>query len=576
MRKSIRKISLAMAVLSVFAVFGSACHSHSFTAKVTTDAYLKSEATCTEGKLYYYSCECGEKGEETFVVGKPIRHDNTAQVEAEEYVKTAPTCQSGGVYYKSCTMCGLKSAFTFTSDTLGDHTYAEEVPDGKYLKTEATETSSAVYYKSCVCGLVGTETFSYGDPLRDYTDEEKAYYKPNSLTVTLYDTEASLYGFTYNTYQRPLRPVIQVSEDPSFMHYAEYPAWVEEATSYSDDDKVMTYYIVKAEVRLESSKTYTYRAYDKYVKVGTELTTLQTKDLSSNTFTFSHVADTQGYPQAFKHVLKDVVDTNDFLVHTGDVVENSKYESDWRGMLNGNFEYLSRIPVMAISGNHETTYKNGSDETYKHFNNKMVDQETELGYYYSFTYGNAKFIMLNTNRLTNSSLTTDQYNWLVEELEKNTAQWTIVAMHNPMYSAGNYGSDATKNYIALTLSYQLRGLFAEHGVDVVLQGHDHVVSRTKPIDGEGVAVTESFETLGGVEYSVNPKGVYYVMSGTTGGQTRAPYAEYNASLYSYAVSSKMSTWTEFTINGSKLTATVKSAENGTVSVVKQWGITKKA
>ena len=65
MRKIIRKISLAMAVLSVFAVFGSACHSHSFTAKVTTDAYLKSEATCTEGKLYYYSCECGEKGEET-------------------------------------------------------------------------------------------------------------------------------------------------------------------------------------------------------------------------------------------------------------------------------------------------------------------------------------------------------------------------------------------------------------------------------------------------------------------------------------------------------------------------------
>lgn len=43
----------------------------------------------------------------------------------------------------------------------------------------------------------------------------------------------------------------------------------------------VTYYIVKAEISLEESTTYTYRAYDKYMDVGTEEVTIQTKDLQS-------------------------------------------------------------------------------------------------------------------------------------------------------------------------------------------------------------------------------------------------------------------------------------------------------
>ena len=40
----------------------------------------------------------------------------------------------------------------------------------------------------------------------------------SSLTVSLYDTENSVYGFTYNTQSKPLRPVIQVSEGASFVN----------------------------------------------------------------------------------------------------------------------------------------------------------------------------------------------------------------------------------------------------------------------------------------------------------------------------------------------------------------------
>ena len=554
-------------------------HEHSFVNKLAEEQYLKSAASCAQPAQYYYSCECGEAGEKSFTVGARLGHDYSGQVISEEYLKRAATCQNGAEYYLSCTYCGAKSYKTFRVEDLGDHVYDQENADGIYIKEEATFTSAAVYYKSCICGLVGTETFTYGEPLRTYTDEEKQAYMPTSLTVTLYDTETSTYGFTYNTLEKPLRPVIQIAKGETLTEYEEYAAKVEEASSYTEQDALFTYYIVKAEVELDELETYTYRAYDKYVDVGTETATLTTKDLDADTFTFAHVSDSQsheGEGTAFGKVLANVVGNNDFILHTGDVVENSKQEIEWERMLDDNFAYLSRIPMMAISGNHETTYKCGSNETYKHFHNKIEKQDTELGYYYSFVYGNAKFIMLNTNRLSGSKLTSDQYNWLIDELENNTATWTFVALHNPLYSAGVYGSDPSRNSISVALRNQLQGIFAEYGVDVVLQGHDHLVSRTHAIDAEGNPIKETWETVGDISYSQDPDGVIYIMSGPAGHQTRVPNENMDASLYYYAKASNASSWSEFAIDGNTLTVTVKYVSGTTVSEYCAWGIEKSA
>ena len=49
-------------------------HKHAFNVKNSSADYLASSATCTDKAKYYYSCECGEKGSETFEVGSPA-HD---------------------------------------------------------------------------------------------------------------------------------------------------------------------------------------------------------------------------------------------------------------------------------------------------------------------------------------------------------------------------------------------------------------------------------------------------------------------------------------------------------------------
>ena len=74
-KKLLLSIALAM-IASCTAAIAVGCgkHQHTFNKKVTEEEYLKSEATCTETAVYYYSCSCGKKGTETFTYGEATGH----------------------------------------------------------------------------------------------------------------------------------------------------------------------------------------------------------------------------------------------------------------------------------------------------------------------------------------------------------------------------------------------------------------------------------------------------------------------------------------------------------------------
>jgi len=576
-----RKVKKIIAFLMVFAcLFSVACgrktpdstHKCVFDKEIAEENFLCASPTCVTPATYFYSCECGKAGTETFTRGEALKHDFSAEIIKPEFLKTSGDCMHESEYYKSCVRCGVRSYLqTFKTGILGAHDFSRKVKSAEYIKEEATLETPAVYYMSCICGKRGEETFE-GDKLRIYSDEEKVAYTPVSLTVTLYDAENGVYGFTYNTESEPLRAVIRIRKPGG--KWVEYPVRTQAASSYKKDDSPLSYYVSKAEIELQPDSTYEYDVYDKYVDVGTETVTINTKDPKAKNFTFVHMSDSQNYPSEFGDSLRYASQTGDFILHTGDVVEWSKYEQEWTEMLNGNFKYLSVMPVMAISGNHETTYRNGSDETNKHFNYKLpVQASTKSGLFYSFVYGDVKFIMLNTNDLDESELKAEQYDWLIKELEGNTCGWTVVAMHNPMYSVGKYGADSTRNGISLSLRKQLQGIFAKYRVDVVLQGHDHCVSRTYPINEKGRPEAENEIEENGITYSVNPSGVIYVMNGTAGGQTRVPY-QTDDSLYKYARNSLRSSWAEFSFEDDRLTVSVRYFDGNKVGSYYTWGIKK--
>ena len=77
---------------------------HTFNQKVVDVKYLKSEATCLEAAVYYYSCVCGESAKdhngETFTDGEPLGHNYKF-----DSWKTKPTLTAGGVAQLKCEKC---------------------------------------------------------------------------------------------------------------------------------------------------------------------------------------------------------------------------------------------------------------------------------------------------------------------------------------------------------------------------------------------------------------------------------------------------------------------------------------
>jgi acid phosphatase len=93
--------------------------------------------------------------------------------------------------------------------------------------------------------------------------------------------------------------------------------------------------------------------------------------------------------------------------------------------------------------------------------------------YYTFARGPVQFFALDSNP---GRILGAERAWLRRELARSRAAWKVAFLHVPLYSSGMHGPN--------TLMQQTFGdLFAGHGVDLVLAGHDHDYERTRPIRG---------------------------------------------------------------------------------------------
>lgn len=149
---------------------------HNYNQKVATKDYLKTAANCTDAAVYFYSCECGAKGTETFTEGTALGHTPSTEWSKDttyhwhvcqtcnaELDKAAhnPGPAATETTPQTCTICGYEIAPVLPHD----HNYTEQVATDVHKASSATCTAKATYYYSCKCGANGTETFEYGEPL---------------------------------------------------------------------------------------------------------------------------------------------------------------------------------------------------------------------------------------------------------------------------------------------------------------------------------------------------------------------------------------------------------------------------
>lgn len=159
---------------------------------------------------------------------------------------------------------------------------------------------------------------------------------------------------------------------------------------------------------------------------------------------------------------------------TGDnIYENGEIEKIDRVFEQPYADLLRQdVRFYAVLGNHDIRSNNGDDQvSYRGYN--------MAGRYYTFTQQSVQFFALDTTQAIDSddkSPWEAQLDWFKTALRRSQAPWKIVFAHHPLYSSGSHGSQQK-------LIDDLAPLFAEHGVQLYINGHDHNYERTEPIDG---------------------------------------------------------------------------------------------
>ena len=170
----------------------------------------------------------------------------------------------------------------------------------------------------------------------------------------------------------------------------------------------------------------------------------------------------------------------DFIVSAGDQINNTGddngQEREYAGFLSA--DVLSNVPVAPTIGNHDSKFANYQN----HFNvpNAYTEEQnaTPAGNDYYYTYGDALFIVLNTNNYNCAD-----HEALIKKAEQAApnAKWKIVTFHHDIYGSGYDHSDSD----GIVLRTQLTTLLDKYDIDVVLQGHDHTYSRSYMLTSDG-------------------------------------------------------------------------------------------
>ena len=127
-----------------------------------------------------------------------------------------------------------------------------------------------------------------------------------------------------------------------------------------------------------------------------------------------------------------------------------------------------------VPGNHE--YETPGASSYFDYFGDLAGPRG-LGYY-AFTEGSWRIIALNSGAGGGSvSSSSPQVQLLRAELENNRFACTLAYFHHPLFSSGQNGSQPESRELWRTLS--------DAGVDVVLNGHDHLYERFAPQDIDG-------------------------------------------------------------------------------------------
>lgn len=333
---------------------------------------------------------------------------------------------------------------------------------------------------------------------------------------------------------------------------------------------------------LEPGQKYCYRVGDADRGWWSDVGVISTAD-KGTAFSFLHITDPQGVTEKqYRNNWAMALDTAfnnhdiDFLLSTGDMVDNGDDFVEWKRMFNSAADSLMDTVLMAGTGNHENRGENANVQNFVYSN--LPTQDTTTGVYYSFDYNTAHIAVLNTNDSNDENALSDaQIEWLKADMSNSKQPWKFIALHKAIYSNGSHFDDDD----IVAIREQLLPLMNELDIDLVFQGHDHVYMRTDVLKDNAVVETETGTIkYNGLEYSakVKPDGTIYSINGTIGPKHYKPKDSAETSELipdgETVLYLEVPSYSHIQIDGGNLFFDTYSVENGKETRVDQFAISK--
>jgi hypothetical protein len=277
-----------------------------------------------------------------------------------------------------------------------------------------------------------------------------------------------------------------------------------EATGFTKGEK-RSYTSNKALIdNLKPNTSYSYRVGKKgtWLKKGywSEIGTFTTAKNNKDTFEFIYITDTQANTDEMFDISKMTIETAfrqtpdaKFLLITGDHIDSGgalSSEWEWEQWFEKMQNVWFHLPIVRAQGNHDTSpFRNMFHHfnTDNSFNEQQTSDETRTamgGTVYSFVYGDALFMIINYEDFRKGELyfaALEQ--WMQKQISNNPdVKWKIAALHKTMFtgSAGHQNGNDGR-----LIRERMAPVFQKLGIDLAIQGHDHVYEVIGVIAADG-------------------------------------------------------------------------------------------
>ena len=171
-----------------------------------------------------------------------------------------------------------------------------------------------------------------------------------------------------------------------------------------------------------------------------------------------------------------------FWVFTGDLIPKPEEDRYWHEWFYAGDFIFAMVPSILTPGSHEYYYKKKDGTKVNEFTRfwdvhftlpeNGIEGLGERSYYVD--YQGVRIIMLD-----GQSNREEQAEWMDQLLTGNPNNWTIAAVHQPVFSMGRERDEKD-------IHDAFMHVFDKHGVDLVLTGHDHVYARSHKLYNEEI------------------------------------------------------------------------------------------